>query len=221
MNFKKTLLAVALASTSVSAFAVPTVMSITGGTFKMGAFTPVPINYSVGTGASDITDQYSTIGWDVNTPQANGVPAPGAIASFQFGTNLGSQVNTFIAAIDPQAVDAGGHPMPVFNGSLSVDGTSTIDLSGFYANWNATDFNQGASSVTVTTTGCNGTSCNYSMAWSSLIVGGPFNGNTGKWTAVGTVSAAAAVPEASTYGMMVAGLGLVGFAARRRTRRVA
>jgi hypothetical protein len=32
----------------------------------------------------------------------------------------------------------------------------------------------------------------------------------------GTVGQAAAVPEASTYGMMLAGLGLVGFAVRRR-----
>ena len=32
----------------------------------------------------------------------------------------------------------------------------------------------------------------------------------------GTVNAAAPVPEASTYGMMLAGLGLVGFAVRRR-----
>jgi predicted ABC-type sugar transport system permease subunit len=32
------------------------------------------------------------------------------------------------------------------------------------------------------------------------------------------VVTAAPVPEASTYGMMLAGLGLVGFMARRRTR---
>lgn len=40
-----------------------------------------------------------------------------------------------------------------------------------------------------------------------------FAGFTAQWRYEGTV---AAVPEASTYGMMLAGLGLVGFAVRRR-----
>lgn len=40
-----------------------------------------------------------------------------------------------------------------------------------------------------------------------------FHGYTSMWRLEGTV---AAVPEASTYGMMLAGLGLVGFAVRRR-----
>ena len=44
-------------------------------------------------------------------------------------------------------------------------------------------------------------------------------GEFGKWSvdmAAGTVTFANPVPEASTYGMMLAGLGLVGFMARRR-----
>lgn len=40
-----------------------------------------------------------------------------------------------------------------------------------------------------------------------------FNGFQSNWRLEGTI---AAVPEASTYGMMLAGLGLVGFAVRRR-----
>jgi hypothetical protein len=44
-----------------------------------------------------------------------------------------------------------------------------------------------------------------------------FDGNFADWhlEGVGTI---AAIPEASTYGMMLAGLGLVGFAVRRRNR---
>jgi hypothetical protein len=67
---------------------------------------------------------------------------------------------------------------------------------------------------------------------SKTAFGVDFNGNSviagtefGKWnvTADGMVSFAnpAPVPEASTYGMMLAGLGLVGFMARRRMNRAA
>jgi hypothetical protein len=56
------------------------------------------------------------------------------------------------------------------------------------------------------------------MSWRSAWVGGPFNISGGTWNLSGTITA---VPEASTYGMMLAGLGLVGFAARRRSRRIA
>lgn len=45
--------------------------------------------------------------------------------------------------------------------------------------------------------------------------GAGFAGFTAQWRYEGVV-AAAPVPEASTYGMMLAGLGLVGFAVRRR-----
>lgn len=59
----------------------------------------------------------------------------------------------------------------------------------------------------------------------SLSATGALGNEFGKWnvTADGMVSFAnpAPVPEASTYGMMLAGLGLVGFMARRRMNRTA
>jgi len=59
----------------------------------------------------------------------------------------------------------------------------------------------------------------------SLSATGALGNELGKWnvTADGMVSFAnpAPVPEASTYGMMLAGLGLVGFMARRRMNRAA
>lgn len=219
MNFKKTLLAVALAGASVSAYAVPTVMEVTGGQFGMGFFTGggfLPIT-AFGSGAADITDQYNLAGWNTSVAQPSGVAAPGSIASFTFGTGANDQVNTFTAPASGQAGVAGGGPFPVFTGSL-VNGATTMDMSSFFANWNGTEFNQGSSAAALTLSGCGATSCNYSMAWTSAIVGGPFNGQTGSWKLTGTI---AAVPEASTYGMMIAGLGLVGFVARRRTRSAA
>ncbi len=218
MNFKKTLLAAALAGASiasVNAYAIDTVMTVTSGQFGMGFFTGggyIPVT-GFGTGAADITDAYNAPGWDVNTAQqdANGPAAPGSIVSFQFGA---AQVNTFTAAASTQAGVAGGGPAPVFTGALA-NGAFTMDMSSFFANWNTTDFNQGNAAAGGTLSNCSLAGCDFTMSWQSLIVGGPFNGNTGSWILNGTI---AAVPEASTYGMMAAGLALVGFVARRRTR---
>jgi hypothetical protein len=46
--------------------------------------------------------------------------------------------------------------------------------------------------------------------------GGGYVGFNARWVLEGNITTAAPVPEASTYGMMVAGLGLVGMAVRRR-----
>lgn len=215
MNFKKTLLAVALAGASVAslnAHAIETDMTVDYASFGMGFFTGggyLPQgSYLFGTGAADITDQYNPAGWDTSVGQTTGVAAPGSIVSFAFGTGATDEVNTYTT---------GGTGFPVFTGSLT-DGATTFDISSFTANWGGTVFNQGNSAAAMTLSNCGAAGCDYSMSWMSTIVGGPFNGQTGSWVLGGTI---AAVPEASTYGMMLAGLGLVGFAARRRTRRIA
>lgn len=63
----------------------------------------------------------------------------------------------------------------------------------------------------------------YRISWNHLIVsdatgpaGGGYDGFNARWMLEGTMVTAAPVPEASTYGMMLAGLGLVGMAVRRR-----
>lgn len=232
MNFQKTKIAAALALTvlsigvSASAQAVvvgPTDMRVTSGAFGMGVFTgktTFPIDATaLGSidGTLDITDQYNLPGWNTLAAQPTGVSAPGAILNFAFGTGANDQVNAFFAP--SAAAAAGGGPAPVFTGSLVNGNVSTIDMTSFFANWGGTNFNQGASVTNLTMSGCvAGVSCNWTMSWKSTISGGPFNGQTGTWALGGTI---AAVPEASTYGMMLAGLGLVGFAARRRTRRIA
>lgn len=228
MNFKKSLLAVAIAGASVAsinAHAVETVMAVDYASFGMGFFTGggyLPQgSYLFGTGADDITDQYNPAGWNTSAAQPSGVAAPGSIVSFTFGTGANDQVNTFTAPASGQAAVAGGGPAPVFTGTLT-NGATTMDMSSFFANWNGTEFNQGNAAANLTLSNCSGTgltaACDYSMSWMSAIVGGPFSGQTGSWVLGGTI---AAVPEASTYGMMAAGLGLVAFAARRRTRRIA
>lgn len=236
MSFKKTKIAAALALTalsagaSVNAHAIETVMNVTSGYFGMGAFTgktTFPIDAAVmGSidSSKDITDQYNLPGWDTTVAQATGVMAPGATVSFAFGTGATDQVNAFFA---PSAVGAsGGGAAPVFTGSLVDGNVSSIDMRSFFANWGGTNFNQGDTSffdasglvTNLTMSNCSASGCDWSMSWKSKIVGGPFDTQTGTWGLSGTI---AAVPEASTYGMMLAGLGLVGFAARRRTRRIA
>jgi hypothetical protein len=217
MNFKKTLLAAALAGASiasVNAYAIDTVMTVTGGQFGMGFFTGggfLPIT-DFGSGAADITDAYNAPAWNTNAAVFG--PDASSIGSFNFSS---AWVNTYTAAAATQVIVPGGGPAPVFNGVLADGNVSTIDMSSFFANWNGTDFNQGNSAVNnLTMSNCNAGTCDFSMSWTSLIQGGPpFGGQTGSWVLTGTI---AAVPEASTYGMMIAGLGLVGFVARRRSR---
>jgi hypothetical protein len=105
------------------------------------------------------------------------------------------------------AAAPGGAPISAMLDATA--GTIAIDLSSWTAFWNGTNFNQGSSAATGT---WNATTGAYNVSWTSTVVGGPFNGQTGAWSLQGV----AAVPEASTYGMMLAGLGLVGFAVRRR-----
>lgn len=233
MNMKMTKLAAALALTVAAsgAQAIPTIMNVTGGSFGMGVFTGgVSFPIALFDSTIDITDQYNLPGWDTTVAQATGVKAAGAVLSFAFGTGANDQVNAYFA---PSATGAtGGGPAPVFNGSLVNGNVSSIDMTSFFANWGGTNFNQGnaaapftsvqagatAPVTNLTMSNCTASGCDWTMSWKSFIVGGPFNSQRGTWALNGTI---AAVPEASTYGMMAAGLGLVAFAARRRTRRIA
>lgn len=188
--------AAALAMASTAAMAVPvaaTSMHALTGSFNLGGSPGTPGSWSFSGAATELIGaQNTTFG-----------------SSFTF---FGNPVNVFVgdgtyAPYGGTAV-VGGNPI-----SAMVDataGTITVDLSSWTAYWNGTNFNQGSAAATGTYNAGTGT---FNIAWSSTVVGGPFNGQTGNWSLQGNV---AAVPEASTYGMMLAGLGLVGFAVRRR-----
>jgi len=175
----------------------------------------VDFNVTSGTFAmADPTQQiaFGALNWDmVDAGGATGSQA----ALFQF---FFKPVNVFTNT--PLATDNtpfGGVAVP---GGNFVTGTTTastitMDLSSWTNNWGTppgTNFNTGADPVTGTYDSMTGA---FSMSWSTVIQGGSFDGNEAFWTFNG-VAAAAPVPEASTYGMMLAGLGLVGFAVRRR-----
>lgn len=84
-----------------------------------------------------------------------------------------------------------GQPVCTYTAQTGVDGVThnlpnvdlvagTADLGAFYAFWNGTEFNQGSTTASVIDN-FDGT---YKFFWSSLIVGGAFNGKTGDWTMV-------------------------------------
>ena len=114
--------------------------------------------------------------------------------------------------------------------------TATINMSGWKVDWNGimnipmgtgawgnyvvgTPFVSGQGILACDAgSGCAAGS-NYTLKYTATVpVGDPSGfGNVKYYLELhGTVGTVAAVPEASTYGMMLAGLGLVGFAVRRR-----
>ena len=224
-----------MAVASAGAYAVPVVsMSVTGGTFEMPGFTFSPIPYAnFGTGAADLIGYHNGSG---GANVANTAYDPAGTVGFLFGSPTNNlKVNSYTAVTNmgdagsPAGTIAGG-PAVTGNAASFTNGAAiTVDLRSFFANYNGTDFNQGSgkdalgnldgSFATGTLSSCVGNTCNYSIGWSSFIVGGPFATNTGIWTMTGV--AVAAVPEASTYGMMLAGLGLVGGMVARRRKMVA
>lgn len=206
MTFSLTKMAAAavLAAASTGAMAVPvaidTMFGATG-SFSLNGTPGTPNPWAFSGAGMDLTaannqaygSSFTFFGGPVNVFSGDGTYAP-----YNTGT------------ADPDAPVNGG---PTINGVIdAAAGTITVDMSNWTANWNGTNFNQGAPVVTGT---YNSGSNSFDIAWTSTVVGGAFNGQTGAWSLQGTVTAAP-IPEASTYGMMLAGLGLVGFAVRRR-----
>lgn len=111
------------------------------------------------------------------------------------------------------------------SGSI-VNNTMTLDFSGFTSEWNGVSFNTSPDAGTLTTAVSligNGVYF-YTADWTHLIsaadgVAPLFHGfNIGVHLEGIAVTAITPVPEADTYAMMLAGLGLVGVAARRRRK---
>lgn len=217
MTLKKTLLAVALAGCTASAYAATvTNMTVTGGTFNLGGSpgTPNPwtpaSSFNLVGGYGQFGQMFTFFNDPVMGFTGNGTTAP-------YG---GTPVN--------------GGPVPTFSATgTGSSGSITGNLSAFTVNWNGTNFNQGASAASGT---WNPSSGAYHIAWSSKVVGGPFNGQTGNWSFNGIATAGSSaptttptptnsptsgpspVPEASTTAMMLVGVTLLGGLLTRRRR---
>jgi len=96
--------------------------------------------------------------------------------------------------------------------------TYNVNMAGWTVNWNGGDINMGAGSPAVVSNvdgiWNNG---NDTLIYSAVVPSGSFMGVQYGLRMQGSM---APVPEASTYGMMLAGLGLVGFAVRRRKQSI-
>jgi hypothetical protein len=196
-----TAMGLSVTATSTQA-ATLTSLVITGGTFQMGVFTPAP-NVITDFSGANLIDAYNPATWDTTVAQIG--PAPGAVMAWDFNSG-GVWANAFTAA--SVAGVSGGGPVP----SGDVTGsTLTLNLSALFVNWKDS-FNQGNVAISGTASGgANGT---FTMDWTSLIVGGPFDGQIGTYNVSGTY---AVVPVPAAAWLLGSGLiGLVGVARRRR-----
>lgn len=210
MNFTMTKIAAAavLAFAASSAYAVDE--GADGGIGNVVDFNVTSGKFGLGDPAMPIA--FGALGWDL--VDAGGATGNLANAFIFFSNPVAIFTNTPLTTDDAPnggAAVAGG----AFPAGTTTASSITMDLSSWTNYWNGTNFNTGSSAVTGTYDSATGA---FNMGWNATVVGGPFGGQVAYWNISGV---AAAVPEASTYGMMLAGLGLVGGMVARRRKLVA
>jgi hypothetical protein len=222
-TFKKTALALALSVAATGAHAVAVIGmtladTINAATASVGTdtrsgafkFTPIlsGVNNSVyAAGTSFFTGNVNGGVINLAGASANSLnPANAFTTGFTFaGSNFGPDT------IGPIVADITG-------GVLTV---SSLPWGGYFSGASF-QFNLPPDAGTLVVDNLisiGGGSYDYRMHWSHVITAaddpsGTYVGFNANWVIEGTMTTA--VPEASTYGMMMAGLGLVGVAARRR-----
>lgn len=133
--------------------------NVISGTFFMGTVTSAPIVLVPGNNTGVLVE-----GTFQGTSLSESNQA--LFAPFPF---FGVPVGTYTAQTGVDAVTHAAPTVDLLN--------ETADMGSFYAFWNGTEFNQGSTTANV----FDNFDRTYTLSWTSLIVGGPFNGKTGSW----------------------------------------
>ena len=214
---KKTTLALTLAlvSTGVQSATLDiNSLIITGGTWSLGA---------PGVG---ICDETSFSSYRCLTPGSAGPLVMGTYqgssgtgSSLADGMYLGNPFYTFTAA---SATGAANNPTGLPNGTVDTGaGTMTVDLGGFYMDWNGnsallgTDPDGTNGTSTAATGNYNPLTGEFDIAWNSYASSGPFNDQMHYWSLTGTAEVST-VPVPAAIWLFGSGLlGLFGWARRK------
>jgi hypothetical protein len=205
-------------------------IAITGGTFTLldsaNTFDAVPVLPGLSNNPGDLDRSDGMV-------DADGLygSAASPVATFDF---LGISWNPFFAhSVETLAPPcnpactlttiADPEPGAIMMTGSPDDPVITADFSGFFSEWNGNYFWQGGQATGTgewidgpTAGGAYGRRYSFTLHWSLVNAEGPFQGLTSDWVLTGTAYSPVAVPEAETYALMLAGLGLVGGAVRRR-----
>lgn len=211
----------ALAVTQLAKAVAVASVTITGGTFSVG--TPIDL----ATCDSAFSPTFGTckhvsvgpnnvlVAGQIGEPITNTAPIPAEdrTVSFLLFNRLWTErlAASAVGAGNARDWDNG------FSGEIDGD-TITLNMGGWFGNWVGTSFFEGtdSSGAPFTSTAATGTidaEGNFQVDWTSAAIGGPIDGQTIFWRLTGV---AQPVPEPETWGMLLAGLGLIGVAAARR-----
>ncbi len=226
MNFQKTIFALAIGSVGIMG-----AMSATAAT--LGAGDTLSIVTGPHSSGSPVAGTLSWFAMDNNGDSAIKLSEKVALFQGTKGIVIGTKQGMGEIVSDWSFFSATGTnytPTTAITG-----GTGGLDMSGWMVNWNGGDINMGAGGAwqptnalaagMATTSFTNSTAnfvwdgvygSTYTLDYTATVPTGSFAGVQYSLHLTGVVTQAAPVPEASTYGMMLAGLGLVGFAVRRR-----
>ena len=220
MNFTKTMFALAIGSVGIMGAMSASAAAVNNGdVLTINASTIDSSGYVVlGTG--------SYFGMDSNKNGVIAKPERVGLAQGTTGLVIGD-ASTAPGELTATWLFFGNPGTDYLTAAVTGDTTNGLNLSGWTVTWNGiptipmgsgawgTGYTSGVANFTWD--GNYGSA--YSLDYHATVPVGDASGFGGVQYALhleGTVMQAAPVPEASTYGMMLAGLGLVGFAVRRR-----